>query len=271
MGYPPYFDGPPRFDVGLRPIDLNDWLLPDDQVDWLPTKNDLIDSRPQDVFAQIVGSLPAQSEAAALIGATCQRPLCGDEPALMAASRLVSDDLVIMQSLDGIWTATACCLCSPTFFSAHHALGKSLLALHAPVPDGTFGLADRIGRVFTNLAPTTILERHNWTVQYSDARFTPDAAPLRQQAERATIDQARDKLFLRIERQTIRRLPQTGAILFTIRIRLSPLVQLLSEPQHLAAFRAAWDAAPEAVRSYKRWGVLERHVAALIAGHDSKL
>ena len=261
----PYFDGPPQFNVGLAPIALEDWLLPDDQSLWLGPKNDLIDTQSGQVFAEVSGSRPAQLEAAALISATCNMDLSLDAPPLLAASRLVSDDLVIMEMRDGAWTNTACCLCSPTFFSAHDAIGKSLMALHGPVPDGDFGLAARIGRVFTNLTSTTILERRNWTVQWSDARFTPDGAPLREQAALAPVSQAHDFLFLRVERQTIRSLPNTNAILFTIRIRLSPLARLLTKPEHAAAFRAAWADASLDVRTYKKWAVLERHIAALLA------
>jgi dimethylamine monooxygenase subunit A len=261
----PYFDGPPRFDVGLKPIALAHWLLPDDQAHWLGPKNALIDSQRDCVFEQHERSLPAQHELAELISQECGQALNSNEPPLLAASRLVSDDLIIMEQVDGHWTNTACCLCSPTFFSAGFAASKSLTALHKAVPDGDFGLAARIGRVFTNLADGVILERHNWTLQWSDARFTPDATAMRKGAEDADTRAARDQLFLRVERQTIRRLPKSRAILFTIRIRLSPLVRLLEDTLHCAAFARAWQDAPQIVRDYKRWSVLERHVAALLA------
>lgn len=264
MGHQPYFDGPPRFDVGLKPIALTHWLMPDDQAHWLPDKNALIDSQEGSVFVEQNGSFLAQLEAATLIGLQSGQILSADEAPLLAASRLVSDDLVIMEHIDGQWTNTACCLCSPTFFSAAFASNKSLQALHDPVPDGNFGLARRIGRVFTNLSTDIVLERHNWTVQWSDDRYTPDATALRLQASEAAIGAGAEMLFLRVERQTIRRLPKSGAVLFTIRIRLSPLTRLLAEPEHRAAFTAAWQNAPQEVRQYKKWAVLERHVDAFI-------
>jgi dimethylamine monooxygenase subunit A len=261
---PLYFSGPPRFDVGLKPIALADWLLPDDQTAWLKEKNQLIDTRRDEVFVASPLSMTAQIEVARLISQACSAPLAQDEPPLLTASRLVSDDLVIMEQVDDAWTSTAVCLCNPTFFSANHAIGKSLSLLHEPVPDGDFGLSARIGRVFTNLQADTILERHNWTVQWSDARYTPDGTPLREQAALAAIGEEREHLFLRVERQTIRRLPVSGAVLFTIRIRLSKLADLLSHAEHAAAFASAWETAPQPVRDYKKWAVLERHVAALL-------
>jgi dimethylamine monooxygenase subunit A len=260
----PFYSGPPRFDVGLKPIEPKDWLLPDDQIDWLTGKNQLIDHQREAVFVALAASEPAQQEAANLVSAACQIPLNQHEPPLLAAARLVSDDLIVMEKRDNEWTNTACCLCSPTFFSASYALGKSLALLHEPVPDGDFGLAARISRVFTHLAVDRILERHNWTVQWSDARYIPDGASLRAAASAAEIGQNSNQLFLRVERQTIRVLPQTGAILFTIRIRLTRLADLLADPAHKTAFEQAWTQASEPVRTYKKWAVLEAHVAHLL-------
>jgi hypothetical protein len=101
-------------------------------------------------------------------------------------------------------------------------------------------------------------------VQWSDARYTPDGTPFRQAAGVAGLLEARDAHQFRVERQTIRRLPQTGAVLFTIRIRLYKLADLLEERDLATAFREAWREASPDVRAYKKWESLERHVAALL-------
>jgi hypothetical protein len=103
-------------------------------------------------------------------------------------------------------------------------------------------------------------------VQWSDARYTPDGTPLREAAAAAALEEAKDALHLRVERQTIRRLPETGAVLFTIRIRLYRLAELLADQPLASAFWQAWAEASPDVRAYKKWESLERHVAALL--HD---
>jgi dimethylamine monooxygenase subunit A len=262
----PFMDGAPRFDVGLKPIDLDTWLQPDDEAVWLVEKNHLIDHRTDEVFQSLGLSLPGQIEAAHLVSQAVGTNFDWGEPPLLAASRLVSDDLVLMELRDGAWTNTALCLVSPTFFSASEAIGKSLFGLHRPVPNGDPDLAGRISRVFSNLREDLILERHNWTVQWSATRYSPSGEPLRKAAELAPLTSAKEQLHLRVERQTIRRLPETGAVLFTIRIRLTPLWQLLEDPLYKQAFQNAWHEAPPPVRAYKKWQVLERHVEALLSG-----
>ena len=71
-------------------------------------------------------------------------------------------------------------------------------------------------------------------------------------------------LVERVERQAIRKLPRTGWIIFTIRIRLTPLVQRLASPDAAAAFAAAWAGSAPEVRDYKGWDLLERHVRHLL-------
>lgn len=178
------------------------------------------------------------------------------EPDLARARRMVSDDLVVMTEKGGEWMTAALALCQPTFFSAGHAIGKSLDGLHAPVPDGSPRLAGAITHVFNSLAADAVFERFNWTIQFGGDRYTPDGGPLRAQAEALGPEAAADQLHLRVERQTIRRLPKTGGVLFTIRIALDPLTSVLCNPETGAALAAGWREAGGDARGYKRWGAL---------------
>lgn len=254
----PFRDGPPTFTVGLRPIAPSCWLTPDDQARTLPGKALLLTGARDAVLAQRPGCEGACAELAALVGAALGREAAD----LHAASLLVSDDLCVMQRLEAGWTLTAASLCSPTYFRLADAIGKTLHALHAPVPGGV-ALAARIARVFDGLRDELVLERFNWTVQAGPDRHTPSRAPLHARAASAAPDEARDLLHLRVERQTIRRLPQSGAVVFTIRIRLAPLVGLVADPADRAAFAAAWADAGAQARAYKGWAVYDRLVAAL--------
>lgn len=256
--------GPPKFEVGLRPIAKENWLLPDDQIHFLTQKNELLSNNQNEVLAYYQESIPAQNELLALIKENTNYKAENSELPIIAASRLVSDDLIIMEKKNGAWELTAATLCSPTFFSAQYALGKSISLLHGPIPTGNYDLSGRISRVFDNLNENMLLERFNWTVQWSNQRFTPDGSKLREMAKIADLSQAKNMLFERVERQTIRLLPKTGAIVFTIRIRLNNLWNIIKSKDELIAFENAWKNAPQEVKDYKKWQVLERHVNHLL-------
>lgn len=180
---------------------------------------------------------------------------------LHAIAHHVSDDLVVMVKEDGEWHVGAAVLTSPTFFSLGFASGRSLHELHEAVPGGA-SLAARIARVFDHIRPGQVLERFNWTLQAGDTRFTPDGAPLRERAEKASADEAEALLHVRVERQTIVRLPESGAVLFTIRVAIDPVSSL--DAKEKAALGAAWHAAGDTARGYKKWAALDHLVAAAL-------
>ena len=255
---------PPKFEVGLKPIPLDSWLLPDDQSQWVAGKNKLLDEDLSAVFAQTERSLDAQKEVFELIESIGLSAVPSSEPFLIRASRLVSDDLIIMSKIGDDWQVSAATLCSPTFFDAKHAIGKSLSLLHGPIPTGSFDLSGRIARVFDNMAANLVMERFNWTVQWGPERYTPNGQNLRDAAIAADESSAKQMVFERVERQTIRKLPKSGAILFTIRVRLENLWDIIQDESAKKAFINAWENAPQEVKTYKKWSHLERHIDALL-------
>ncbi|MEO1038992.1 MAG: heme-dependent oxidative N-demethylase subunit alpha family protein [Pseudomonadota bacterium] len=261
--YRPYLQGPPRFAVALMPIAPEHWLRPETEAEALPERRARLTSDTAAVFRERATSRPAQAEALALIRAHLGAPAneADAAPPLPAAATLISDDLVIMQADAGGWLVSALVLCQPTFFSIDDAFDRDLAALHAPVPGGA-GLSGRIARVFDHVAQDRVLERFNWTLQLGPDRFTPSGHAMRERAA-ALGSRAADGLHLRVERQTVRRLPQTGAILFTIRVSIDPVSAIPAADR--AVLAEAWRAAPPQARAYKGWASLDAGAEALFS------
>jgi hypothetical protein len=118
--------------------------------------------------------------------------------------------------------------------------------------------------MFDALAADNVLERFNWTVQAGAERFTPSSAPLVARARAAREEEAAALLHLRVERQTVRKLPRSGAVAFTIRVCIDPLVDALRVEGAEAAFTNVWRTAPDYVRAYKNWPAYDRLVEALL-------
>jgi hypothetical protein len=240
------------FRIGLAPIAPEAWLE-GGEADPAARKDPLFETVRPVVWGEVEGSRPGQDEVAALVdqalGPATPRP---DLPPLYAAARRVPDDLCLMEKRDGDWRLTALSLSAGSFFTAEQAIGKSLAELHLPVTGFGDRFLTRVRRVFEGLRPGLVLERRNWTVLNSNALHTPDPAPIR--AQIPAIDPARvgEALTLRVERQTLRRLPQTGGAVFTIRVWVAPLVEVAANPARLAAFAVAWRSATPEFRAYKR-------------------
>jgi hypothetical protein len=246
-------DNPGDFAIGLRPIAPHAWIQGGEPQPWL-RKDRLYADHRRLVFGELEGSRAGQAEVLELVDTvTVDRPTDLDGPPLFAASRRIADDLCLMQREAEDWRLTAISLSAGTYFTADEALGKTLAELHGPVPGFGERLLTRVRRIFDNLPADSVLERRNWTVTNSEALFAPDPAPIR--ARIAGIDAATAGAVLRVrsERQTIRRLPRTGGIVFMIRIWSRSLDELAAGPGGLAPFAVAWRAASVDFAAYKRF------------------
>jgi dimethylamine monooxygenase subunit A len=257
-GAPPY-----DFQIGLKPIPEQAWLEGEDAEG--PRKQALL-AGGESVWGETEGSRPAQAEVRALVeqatGATADPAL----PPLWGASLICADDLCLMELSDA-WRLSAVSLCSGTFFTAADALGKSLEELHGPVP----GFGDRflkvVERMFHAVQPGVVMERRNWTVAASGDLYLPRSGPVLESLGEIDPALAGDRLFVRVERQTVRKLPKTGAVIFTIRIWRHPLSALRGDPARLAAFADAWRGLAPEVRGYKRLPHYDTLVEAFLASN----
>jgi len=260
----PWSDAPPDFAIGLRPIGVDAWLE-GGEADPAARKDPLFAAHRDLVWAETEGSRAGQAEVLALIevsgAAPAPRP---DLPPLYAAARAVPDDLCLMEKPGGDWRLTALSLCAGTFFTAAEVIGKPLAGLHAPVPGFGDRFLARVTRIFDALRPDQVLERRNWTLMAGDELHAPDGAEVRARIADIAPDDAAEALFVRVERQTLRRLPETGGLVFTIRVWRHPLAALDADPERRAAFARAWRGASEDFRAYKRLGAYDPLVEAYL-------
>ncbi|MDB5494685.1 MAG: hypothetical protein JWP86_2022 [Phenylobacterium sp.] len=257
------------FAIGLKPITADRWLE-GGEADPAARKDPLFEAARELVWAETEGSRDGQAEVLALVEQTLGRadPRT-DLPPLYAAARRVPDDLCLMQKRDGEWRLTALSLSAGTFFTASEVIGRSLAELHGPVGGFSERFLVRVQRIFEGLRPELVLERRNWTLVNSPELHTPHSAAIRARIGGIAPAQAGRALMIRVERQTLRRLPETGGAVFTIRVWLTPLEALAEEPARLAAFAGAWRAATPQFRAYKRFDLYDTLVEAFLHGQGA--
>lgn len=267
----PYSGSSTPFTIGLRPLDLTRWLEVDARYEAeLSQKDRLIGTVPATVFAAEDGTEAAQREVLGLVLAwlddamkagridasicpAIRERIAGleakEEPPLQAAARIVQEDLVLMRRGEGGWRLAAASLCFPSSWSLAEKFGRPMRAIHGPVPGFGPGTrnADLIDRIFDRLIVAQPVERLNWSLQADDALHKPkskftgvepaDAARRHRFADEAAAARA----FARVERQTLRKLPRSGDILFTIRIHLDPIAELARHPDRKVLSRSFAD------------------------------
>ena len=173
-----------------------------------------------------------------------------DHP-IVAAARLVQEDLCVLVR-DDAWRLQAACVCFPSRWLLATKIGRTLDQIHAPVPGYYDKLSEPTNGVFDRLAPHKAFWRLNWTV-LNDATLHQLSAPRHSSPEDA------EQWFFRVERQTIRRLSESDAIVFTIRTYVASLNELRSTPEFIEHLVFAIEGAPSSTQEYKGWvGVAQR-------------
>ncbi len=250
-------EGPPWLAMGLRKGDEDGWLVADEhRPAELAEKARLLRDRTADVVHLGPGTEAAGEEVLALVERwlSTHHPLelggDGDrnrspsppssEHPLVRAARVVQEDLCLMVPRGGSHHLDAAVLCFPSHWRLADKAGGSAAGIHGPVPTYAEDLADRVDRYLARLRPDVIGVRRNWSVHDDPALH----APVRP-APPATTDPA--ALWLRSERQTLRALPGSGAVLFTIRVQQAPFTALAERPDVAAALADRLAAQPEAL------------------------
>jgi hypothetical protein len=214
-------------------VALGAWLEPADPAE-LAAKRASLDAHPGAV-AWLPSSEPAQAELAAVVGA--------DGSTIGACGRAVVDDLCVLEGESLVLIAGA--VAHPNRWRLADKLGRPLLGVHEPVPGYEGRLAGQVDRVLHSLRPERAVERRSWALLDDPTLHQPVATsgvPSRFEP---------DRLWLRVERQALRRLPVTGAVVFAIRTRQWRVDGLAEHPEHAAGLAASLRSTPDDLAAYK--------------------
>ena len=276
--YQPYLSGAFRWRLGLRPLDLGEWIEIDRHYDEdVQRKDELMSAHARTVTAAMEGTEP---EGAEVLEALCshletqwpdrfarrngafvdfarERSFdvgASHEHPLFTAGRIVQEDLALLVHRDGDLVFGAGSVCFPNRWDLASKIGLPLSAVHAPVARLNEQLEGPIDSFFDRLTPDKPFWRLGWGVLDTDDPYTPvdgTAEPTDDLPEPGDPS-VPDRMFLRVERETLRRFPHTSCVLFTIRTYIRPLRHLSGRPDDARRLADALENLPDDVREYKR-------------------
>lgn len=271
MTYLPFEPGPHRLQMGLMALKPDDWIELDETLAaTLLAKRRLLACCRADVFAALPDTEAAGAEVLDMLADHLPRrfptqyPRMGTAIAVAAtgeligigapgvhpletAARLVPEDLCLMRRTETGYVLAAACVCFPSRWRLSDKIGRSLGAIHAPVPGYADALARPVDRFFEKLVVDRPVWRLNWTIHARSEPFQPVSPRI----ERVDPAEFADSVFLRIERQTLRRLPQSGDVLFTIRTYIRPLGDVARDQDAATRLAAAIENLPPPMREYR--------------------
>lgn len=174
-----------------------------------------------------------------------------DHPFLQLA-KVIGEDLCLISKVDGQWLLTAAAVIYPSRWDLTEKLGKNLDDIHQPVPGYQESLQPAMSLTFDKLTPDRQVWRLNWALHQEPELHQPIA----------TAKTAAPKdYWWRTERQTLTKLVADNHVLFTIRNRVEPLAQLLSDVESARAFAQTLETMTPETVAYK--GLTKDHQAVI--------
>ncbi|XP_006460149.1 hypothetical protein AGABI2DRAFT_191916 [Agaricus bisporus var. bisporus H97] len=194
------------------------------------------------------------------------------EKAMIICALLIQDDLAVMvEGTDGRYYFQAGAICVPGFWRMRDKIGMPLDEIHisGDVPLYRSKLHASMERFFRRMPVEKPVARNNYFLQtirpLEERKGREDAEELAWSESTNGLERefqsggrfshklkpTTETLRLRSERQTLRRLPISGAIVFTIRTYMTPIEELGRErgvPGRLASSMRSW---PTEVGEYK--------------------
>jgi len=227
---PLWCDGFSKRLPGISPLGADEpWLMMDDAfAGQMQLRDQLITARAPDVLALEGSAIPAAQELLdEVLARISQAPgyevaansvlrpdgvevqINRNDP-LAAAGRLVQEDLCIMESHGDSYVLTGAVLCFPAGWTLAEKINRPLVAIHGPVAEYDAAVAQRVQRLFDGIRIGASLWRANGGFCETAGLFAPltEAAPVRKVSENAP--------YFRVERQCLRRLANTKAVVFSI-------------------------------------------------------
>ncbi|KAM3076651.1 hypothetical protein ACMFMG_007457 [Clarireedia jacksonii] len=278
--YRPWKAGPYHMMMALRKMEDRDWLLVDNRylpeqqfrrdllatnrngvMQILPGMDDICEELLETVVDFLVGRYPEYFQLVRDKGyiynmITDERVKVvkpWDRHPLEIAALLVMEDInLLVQGNDGEHYLRASFTMAPAGWDLRERIGWPLHKMHELVPGWERTLRKRVKKGLHELSVACPLERYTYFIQIGSTLFQPHAL-----AESLLERPRAEDIYVRAERQTLKRLSRSKAIVFMVRTYMTPLTDLLDEKENLESLRSAVRAWPDDLGRYKGrdvWG-----------------
>jgi len=249
-----------RFEFGIRPAEANWFRLAPEESSELAERRYLLREQAErhapwseaadSVLDEVLGVFH-EPEARAWVGQ-------GVAGAHSLAGRW-EPDFVLLRRVDGQFRMVGACVCDPSWWDPAEKLGLPIEAIHAPVPQLNHELGARINTFLDRLPPGGTFTRENWGLAaVPDRNLHPALGRPRLEA-----DLPIDRVWLRVEHQAFRALPESGGVAFLIWLTVHPLAEVVRDEATATAFFRQLATMPDDVARYKG---LEQIRPSLLAG-----
>lgn len=261
-----------QFTLGLKPGDPRSFFEPGpNHATWKHQRRQELRDRPDQCILY-------RSDAAGMVKETLElaeawTPFTRDDQQHLDASSEVPSRLAVLGILwepdylllapdaDGNFILKAGVICFPSSWSPENKLGLNVHHIHAPVPTLNSKLGTRIDSFLLRMRPATGWLRANWGIS---ASATLNQHPSRQLSP-VSVQLSAGDIWIRIEHQFFYKLPNSGGILFGIRLQNLSVLEITMSPEASRGLVRALVTMPDEIARYKNILPVREHLIQLLA------
>ncbi|KAI5866327.1 hypothetical protein GGS23DRAFT_617429 [Durotheca rogersii] len=183
------------------------------------------------------------------------------DPLLVLLEHVPEDFGIVLRDPDsGYYYLRAGVICSALGWNVGTKIGLRLDQIHEPIPDYKEKMQFSMDRYFSKMPTSKPIQRGSWGLEVDQPLYMPPGDP--HEALRGSQDPGLglERVHLRVDWQTLRRLPLSGAVVFNFKALFTPLAELRDEPYVPALVLRVLAAGNPRIMRYKNtWHV--EHVA----------
>ncbi|KAI9732188.1 MAG: hypothetical protein M1834_004285 [Cirrosporium novae-zelandiae] len=158
-------------------------------------------------------------------------------------------------------------LCSALGWNVQTKLGMDLPSIHTPIPDYKEKMQFSMDRYFTKKPTDRAIQRGSWGLEVDQPLFMPPGDPKETYRLSQDPNLTLDRLHLRVDWQTLRRLPLSAAIVFNFKALFTPISEFRDEPyvpalvnkvlkegkKNLMEYKGTWHVEHVAIPALNEW------------------
>ncbi|KAK2626516.1 hypothetical protein QTJ16_003691 [Diplocarpon rosae] len=138
--------------------------------------------------------------------------------------------IVLRNEDDGMYYFRAGVVCSSLGWHVGTKIGMQLEQIHSRIPDYEEKMSFSMDRFFSKMATNSPIQRGSWGLEVGTPLFMPPGHPHEALREAQNAELKIEDCNLRVDWQTLRRLPLSAGVVFNFKALFTPVTEFRAEP-----------------------------------------
>ncbi|KAH9885513.1 hypothetical protein F4778DRAFT_760579 [Xylariomycetidae sp. FL2044] len=137
--------------------------------------------------------------------------------------------MVLRDPETGYYVFRAGLICSALGWNVGTKINLKLHEIHEPIPDYKEKMQFSMDRFFSKMPASKPIQRGSWGLEVDQPLYMPPGDPHEGYRESQDPGLTRERMHLRVDWQTLRRLPLSGAVVFNFKALFTPIAAFRDE------------------------------------------